>query len=544
MLRTILRLRVATTIHQLRRDWWRILFLIGGVVWSLSLVPAILWGARALSYNFAGVKADALVAVAAVLMIGWLVVPLLITGLDDSLSPTRFASLGLEPRRLSGPLAVTSALTVPSLFFAIVLVSLSTSWHNENPSPWPLVVGIVGALLTWLSLVFSARLATSWAARVLGSRRSREATLVGVVGLVAIVGTAVWVVVRDGLETVLDYDVTVIINQLALTPIGAGMSAPEAVVDGNWWGVAWRLAMMTVWVGVLLGAWRANVAFSLVHPLFRGGGARRRDDSVLAAGERAAARAAGWRGKLGPLAPPARPVVAVRARQIHYWFSDPRYLSNLVGVLVVPFVVIGLVMPIFSLDARWAFVAPLLLAATIGWGRHNDVAYDSTALWIDVTAGEVGPSIIRGRLAAVLAWAAPGVFLVAAGTLAWTRDWELGPALFGACIGVLGATLGVSAITSVALPYRAPGPGESPFGAEVGSVGAGLFAQVVSSLMTLVVLPLSVIPFALAVAVDARWGWVSAIVGTVAGVVVYLVGVRAGGVMYDRRAGDLVGAVS
>ena len=94
------------------------------------------------------------------------------------------------------------------------------------------------------------------------------------------------------------------------------------------------------------------------------------------------------------------------------------------------------------------------------------------------------------------------------------------------------------------LPYRAPGPGESPFGAEVGSVGAGLFAQVVSSLMTLVVLPLSVIPFALAVAVDARWGWVSAIVGTVAGVVVYLVGVRAGGVMYDRRAGDLVGAVS
>ena len=127
MLRTILRLRVATTIHQLRRDWWRILFLIGGVVWSLSLVPAILWGARALSYNFAGVKADALVAVAAVLMIGWLVVPLLITGLDDSLSPTRFASLGLEPRRLSGPLAVTSALTVPSSRSGIRVVMLTTA---------------------------------------------------------------------------------------------------------------------------------------------------------------------------------------------------------------------------------------------------------------------------------------------------------------------------------------------------------------------------------------------------------------------------------
>nr|PZM99654.1 MAG: hypothetical protein DIU73_01845 [Actinomycetota bacterium] len=93
-------------------------------------------------------------------------------------------------------------------------------------------------------------------------------------------------------------------------------------------------------------------------------------------------------------------------------------------------------------------------------------------------------------------------------------------------------------------PYRAPAPGESPFGAEVGSVGASLIAQLMSSLATAAVLPLSVAPLVLALALDPRWGWVSAIVGTVSGIGVYLLGVRAGGVVYDRRSGSLVGLVA
>jgi ABC-2 type transport system permease protein len=305
--------------------------------------------------------------------------------------------------------------------------------------------------------------------------------------------------------------------------------------------------MMFAWVAVLVSAWRANVEHSLVNPIFRGGGTRRRDDSVLAAGQRAVGRATGRVAR----ALHRRPVtggelarVAVRARLSHYWFSDPRYLSNLAGVLVVPLVVVGLIMPIFNLDPRWTFVAPVLLAATIGWGRHNDLAYDSSGVWIDVASGQWGGAVTRGRLGAVLLWAAPTVLLVALASLAWTRLWEYTPAVLGACAGVLGSTLGVSAITAVAFPYRAPAPGESPFGAEVGSVGAGLFAQFVSSVMTFVVLPLSIIPLILAVAVDSRWGWAAAVVGCGAGAIVYAIGVRVGGVLYDRRSGDLVGLVS
>lgn len=543
MIGVVLRLRATTTMHQLRRDWWRVLFLVGGAVWSLSLLPGVAWAARVLSYNDATNKADALVAFAAVVGLGWVLVPLLVTGLDDTLDPSRFAPWGLQAKRVAPALAVSALLTVPALFFVFVFGAAAWTWSNENPEPWPLVVAAAGGLLTWLSLVFAARLAAAWGARVLGSRKSREAALVAGLVVVALVGPAIWVVVRDGLELVLEYDLRVLLEQLARTPIGAGMAAPEFAVSRDWASVAWRLGIMAAWVALLLAAWRANISYTFVHPLFRGGGTRKRDDSVLAAGERAKARSSGGRWNAMPWTAPPAAATAVRARLLHYWFTDPRYLSNLVGVLLVPLLTVGLILPVSGLDPRWAFVAPLLLAATIGWGRHNDVAYDSTALWLDIVTGKEGAAITRGRFAAVLTWAAPAVLVVALAVLIWTRQWSYAPALLGACIGVLGSTLGVAAMTAVAFPYRAPAPGESPFGAEVGSVGAGLFAQVVSSVATAVVLPVALVPLILTLAVDPRWGWVSAVVGTAAGIVVYVVGTRAGGIIYDRRAGSLVDAV-
>lgn len=529
MLLTVLSLRLTTTWHQLQRDWWRVLFLVGGVIWAFALVPPILFAARILGYNDAQTKVEALVLVAGVLLLGWVVVPLLVTGLDDSLEPGRFAALGIEPKRLAPSLGVATLLTVPSMFFAFVLVALATAWRSEHPKPWVSVVAVAGALLTWAAMILSARIAAAWSARVLGSRRAREAALITAVSVAALAVPAVWVIVRDGLELVLEYDLRVLMGQLAVTPVGAGMAAPQFVVDREPWGAAWRLAMMVVWVVILAVAWRATVAHSLVNPVFRGGGTRTRDDSILAAADKAKT---------------TRPRTAVKARLLRYWFTDPRYLSNLIGVLVMPILLVGLAVPTLGLDARWTFLAPVLLAATIGWGRHNDVALDSSALWIDVTGGQLGAEVMRGRMAAVLTWAIPGVGALAIGALAWTRLWELAPALIGACIGVLGSTLGVAAITSIAFPYRAPAPGESPFGAEVGSVGASLVAQFVSSAVTFVVLPLSVVPFVLAFAVDPRWGWVSAIVGTAVGVLVYLLGVRVGGLLYDRRAGALIGLVT
>ena len=115
--------------------------------------------------------------------------------------------------------------------------------------------------------------------------------------------------------------------------------------------------------------------------------------------------------------------------------------------------------------------------------------------------------------------------------------------MVGTAVGALGASLGVSAITSVLLPYRTPAPGENPFGAEVGSVGAGLVGQLASSAATLVLLPFVIVPCILAVVVDARWGIVATIGGIGLGVAAYVYGLMVAGRLYDARAGKLLAAV-
>ncbi len=531
MVATVLGLRLRITVHQLRREWWRVLLVVGGAIWSLSLVPITLGASTILSYNNAALKADATVAVAAVLTIGWILVPLVVTGLDDSLDPARFAPWGIEPRRLMPALSISTLLTVPSLFTLFVLVALAASWRTEYPRPGTLVVALLGAVVTWVSIVWGARLATAWSARLLNSRRSRQGMAAMAVLLLALIVPTIWVVARDGLELVLEYDVPLLLDQLGRTPIAAGIAAPELVAYRDPPQALWRLVMMVGWLLLLHSAWRASVAHALVHPVFRGGGTKARDDAVLATAEAAQSRRGYGRH------------VAVRARLVRAWSGDPRHVSGGVGALVMPVAALVLV-PLFGADPRWMFVAPLVLAATIGWGRHNDVALDSSALWLDIASGRLGTAVMRGRMEAVVRWALPAVVLLSLVAVTWTREWLLAPGLLGAGIGVLGATLGVAALTSVVFPYRAPAPGESPFGAQPGSVGAGLVAQTLSSLATVVVLPLAVVPFALAVLVDPRWAWVSAVLGVGVGVGVYVVGIRAAGIVYDRRSGSLLGAVS
>ena len=88
-----------------------------------------------------------------------------------------------------------------------------------------------------------------------------------------------------------------------------------------------------------------------------------------------------------------------------------------------------------------------------------------------------------------------------------------------------------------------PAPGENPFGAEVGSVGAGLVGQLASSAATLVLLPLVIVPCVLAVAVDSRWGVLAAVGGVALGAGAYVYGLVVAGRLYDARSGRLLSAV-
>ena len=433
MVATVLTLKFRVVRHQLMREWWRALLLIGGAVWSLTLIPAAFWMQQALSFEAPDVRAQILVAAAVVCNLGWIVVPLLVTGLEDTLDPGRFAIFGVSARSIMPGLTIAAALTVPAIFFVAVFAIFAGAWRDDGVAV--LAVAVLGALMTVAVMVLGSRVAVAWSARAMRSRRSRTIGVVAVVAALGAVAPAGWIVMRAGLESAAAYELPVLLDWLGRTPVGAGMAAPGALANGDVWGAAWRLALMAGAIALVHRAWRDNVAFTLVHPLHRGGGAQRRADAVLAGAARRR-----WPGLLGS----DSITRAVRARALTYWATDPRYLVGSVGVIALPLVFFGLVVPMLGLDPRWAFGAPVILAASIGWGRHNDVAYDASALWMDVVAGRIGRQVMVARTQAVLVWALPAVALAALGILAWSGLWEAAPGLIGACVGALGATRGIS----------------------------------------------------------------------------------------------------
>ncbi len=510
------------------------LVLIGGAIWSISLFPTVVWASRVISENAPNLKYEALVAIVAVLMLGWVIVPVLITGVDDTLEPGRFASFGVGARRLMPGLTASSLLTIPALFFLAVFVILAAAWWPQGPAT--LTVAMFGAVLTLLTIVFSARVAVMWSARVLQSRRSREAMFLALLLGALLITPAIYLLVSDGLEIVLEYDVKLLLDILGGTPIGAPVQAAFDASKHHWGDATLHLAISAAWVTLLHWVWRVNVAHSLVNPLARGGGMREREDTVMAAAVRAEAKRQGTHS--------SRARVAVTSRTLRYWFTDARYLANLVSVLVFPLLFFMLVYPVFKAPAALVLAVPVLLAGTIGWGRHNDVAYDSTALWMDVVSGRIGREVMTGRILATVTWGAPLAGTAVIVAVAVTGRFDLLPAVIGATFGVLGTSLGVAAITSVTMTYRAPAPGSNPFAAEVGSVGASLVAQLVSSLVAwTVAVPVS-LPLALAVRLDPAWGWLGLVTGLTAGSLVLWFATRWAGSIYDRRSGRLVAAVS
>src|SRR5690606_13558665 len=179
-----------------------------------------------------------------------------------------------------------------------------------------------------------------------------------------------------------------IADVIGFTPLGALVAFPLAVAGGDAFEI-WITAILSV--ATLVGLW---MLWSwLVRRLLT------TTDRPVASRERSGL---GWFALL-----PANALGAVAARSLIYWLRDRRYIVNFVivpiaGVLTVfPLLVAGV--PLYLA----ALVPVPLMALFFGWLPHNDVAYDSTALWTHVASGVRGLSDRLGRLAPILLVALP-----------------------------------------------------------------------------------------------------------------------------------------
>lgn len=313
-----------------------------------------------------------------------------------------------------------------------------------------------------------------------------------------------------------------IADALAGSPLAALWGAPALAVSGT------GKPVLAIWIGVasiavlaLIWLIQVAVALSPTHPLHL----------------TRSARAPAWFRAL-----PTTPAGAVAGRSFIYWVRDPRY-RIVFGVLpFIPVLTIA-AFRIGGVPLSVAALVPLpLMVLVLAWSTiHNDIAYDSTAVWSHLVAQTRGVHDRLGRIWPVLVF---GTVLIAVGTpiTVWAQgDPSSLPAVLGINIALLLGGLGVGSGVSARSPYPAPRPGDGAFTFPQASSGSGGGVQGGSFFLTVLVAAPPVAATVLwMLGFSGRWPLIALGTGIGAGLIALLVGILVGGRSFDRRGPELL----
>lgn len=511
MVAHLVRLKLTLLRNGLRRSAWQVVGLVVAAAYGLGILAMVVVGLFALSFVELPMRADVLVVVGSLLVLGWWVVPLLAFGVDATLDPRRFVTFGVPRRDLLVGLTLAGIIGVPGVVTTLTALATPLSWWRE---PLAAAAALVGGALAVLTCTVGARATTTALAPVIGRRRVRE-VVAGLAVLPFVLLGPILETVTEGIEGT--DAVGSVAQVLSWTPVGAPWALAPAVAAGDWGGAALRLLVVLATIALALRVWSWALDRTLSEPASTGAGSK--------------ARGLGWFGRL-----PATQVGAVAARTATYWVRDPRYA---IAVAIIP--VLPLVLGFTSPDGSRVLLAGPAAAFLVGWSISADVAYDGTSFWTHLVAPLRGTTDRWGRVvvAGVLGLVVTVVLVV--GT-AWYADrWDAVPALLGASVGLLLTSLGVSSVVSALVVYPVQQPGENPFGTKQGA-GAAAFTSQMAGFAVIGVLgaPTAVLAVLAVARQSAALGWATVVVGLVLGTVLLVVGVRVGGAQLERRGPELL----
>jgi len=515
----LVRLKLTLLRRQLSASVGQTLGLLGGALAAfvgLLLAVVGLIFLRTLPADDAGVW---LTAIGALLIVVWALSPLGAFGSDQTLDPARFVTFAVPPRQMVTGLLAGSVVSVPAIATVLAALATTIAWWR---GPLLVLVAVLGGLIGAITCLVAARLTGTALAVLQGRRRFRE--LAVTLGVLLITGASfVPLMITEG---VVRFDAQLlrpVIEVVAWTPLGWAWSAPWHAATGAPALAVLKLVLAAALVPALMYAWGILLGRQLVLPAASG---------PATAGSRASVLTR-LRG----------PVGAVAGRCLTYWRRDPRYTLSLVSLIAIPLLMFLLVLAGMMTLETWALLLAPVLAFFIGWGLHNDVAYDADPWWMHLAAHVSGRADRAGRVVGSAAWGVPLVVVaVVAGALLVDRT-DMLPALFGISVLVLGAGYGVSSVSAVIAPYWAPAPGENPSARPPG-VGMQLFISQMATggVMLSISVPLMV-PYFLAWQGSATAGWLTLGLGLAVGAGLALGGIVLGGRLMDQRGPELLASV-
>ncbi|MFF1572516.1 transporter [Leifsonia sp. NPDC058292] len=516
MVATLVRLRLLVLKNSFKRSTSQLVAVIIGAIYGVGMLLAAIVALFLL--NLAPVDAVRTVVVLAgsAAILGWVLFPLLLSGVEQTLDPSHLAVYPIPLNQLLLGMLLSGIVGVPGAVTTIAALATFGSWlRMPGVAVIALVTGAIGAV----TCVVASRAVTSLSSGVASGRRFREAS--GLIVLIPLILAGPIIIgVTRGLRSSAE-GLPAVADALSWTPLGAIWGVPSSVALGDPVGALLRLLIALAALGILLVLWRFGLARSLVTPV------------------RASSRSRA-QGKLGLFGVfPGTQTGAIAARALTYWFRDPRYLRQLIVIPLLPALL--WFYATINNDSGWLVASGPIIGFLMGISLIADVSFDSTAFALHMSKAVPGRADRLGRALAVISFSVPVIVVITVATAAFQDAWLALPGLLGLALGLLFSGLAIGSVTSARFVFPVPAPGDNPFRSRPGSNMATVGTTFASwGVLAALCLPEIVLLVVSLVTGQALWGWIGVAVGVGLGIVLLVVGVRLGGRILDARAPELL----
>ncbi|MFJ3023789.1 transporter [Streptomyces tendae] len=465
------------------------------------------------------------VLLAAVLALGWAVMPLFFPGGDETLDPTRLVMLPLRPGPLVRALLTSSLVGIGPLFTLCMFAGSVVAVAHGGAA---YAVGVVGAVLALLVCVTLARAVAAANVRLLTSRKGRDLAVLS--GLVVAVGAQLVNFGAQRLGSSGLGELDPVADVVRWVPPASAVGAMDAASDGSYGIALAQLALTAAALGLLLRVWARHLTRLMTTP----------DGSTLQSDTKAVRE----RGPAGPARwLPAGRTGTTMERTLRYVWRDPKTKAAWVTSLAI-----GLIVPVFN---AWQGTGSVYLACfaagMLGIQMYNQFGQDTSAFWmVAMTISSTRDAYVelRARALALLLITLPYATLVTVLTTAMLDDWRKLPEALGLSFALLGAMLATGAWTSARFPYSIPQEGyKNVAPGQVGLAWVSIFGGMIGA--ALLCAPVIALTIWLNVSEGAGdLGWVLLPVGAVYGAALTLLGLRLAAPRTADRLPEILTAVS
>ncbi|WP_239081341.1 transporter [Streptomyces coelicoflavus] len=465
------------------------------------------------------------VLLAAVLALGWAVMPLFFPGGDETLDPTRLVMLPLRPGPLVRALLTSSLVGIGPLFTLCVFAGSVVAVAHGGAA---YAVGVVGTVLALLVCVTLARAVAAANVRLLTSRKGRDLAVLS--GLVVAVGAQLVNFGAQRLGSSGLGELDPVADVVRWVPPASAVGAMDAASDGSYSVAVAQLALTAGALVLLLRVWARHLTRLMTAP----DGSTLQSDSG-AVRERGSAGPARWL--------PAGRTGTTMERTLRYVWRDPKTKAAWVTSLAI-----GLIVPVFNAwQGTGSVYFACFAAGMLGIQMYNQFGQDTSAFWMvamTISSNRDAYVELRARALALLLITLPYATLVTVLTTAMLDDWRTLPEALGLSFALLGAMLATGAWTSARFPYSIPQEGyKNVAPGQVGLAWVSIFGGMIGA--ALLCAPVIALTIWVNVSAGADGlGWLLLPVGAVYGAALTLLGLRLAAPRTAGRLPEILTAVS